>query len=217
MQDSQQSHDQRHLLLNMILIVLETVFSFILKNDSILRLQAKNFIQRQTTLKISSYLPYFEFYVQFSSKGLLFERTAPSTTIDLDVGLSLSDIIKIFLLGQQPQMDMLRIDGQAELSDEFRDLIVHFSAPRLFADWRQWLLPSAHLDPEDPFSSQRRVAPFLQKIEQQRQEIAALKMQLVQQNYRIDQAQVKQRNMLILLGSFSFILLLSLLYTVFIR
>lgn len=217
MHDSQQSHDDRHLLLNMVLIVLETVFSFILKNDSILRLQAKNFIQRGITLKVSSYLPFFEFYVQFSAKGLLFDRQAPQSGIDLDIGLNLFDSIKIFLMGSQPNADILRVDGQAELSDEFRDLIVHFSAPRLLADWRQWLLPSQFEDPEEGLGSARRVAPFIEKIEQQRNEISQLKMQLVQHNYRLEQAQLRQRNIIVLLGSLSFILIICLLYTVFIQ
>ena len=42
MSDAQQRKDQTHLLLTMTLIVLETVFSFILKHDRVVALQAKS-------------------------------------------------------------------------------------------------------------------------------------------------------------------------------
>ena len=42
MSESQQSQNQPHLLLTMMLIVLETIFTFILKHDRVVALQAKS-------------------------------------------------------------------------------------------------------------------------------------------------------------------------------
>ncbi len=215
MHDTQQSNDERHLLLNMILIVLETVFSFILKNDSITRIQAKKFIRNQITLKVSGYIPLFEIYVQFTEKGLLFDRIKPQQNIDLNIHMSLTDIFKIFFLSNQPNIELIRIEGNADLAADFKALLLHFTLPSLLSDWRQWIVPSAHTHPEDGIGSSKRIAPFIAKIEQQRNEISQLKMELVQYKYRLDQAQVRQRNILIFLGCCSFILLICLLYTVF--
>lgn len=42
MNESQQRQNESHLLLTMVMIVLETIFSFILKYDRVVALQAKN-------------------------------------------------------------------------------------------------------------------------------------------------------------------------------
>ena len=100
MSESQQSKEQSHLLLNILLIVLETVFSFILKNDSVIRLQSKPFVDKKISLRINSYIPYFDFYVQFTDKGVLFDLQAPDRDIDLEISSTLLDLIKIFIFGK---------------------------------------------------------------------------------------------------------------------
>ena len=60
MSTSQQSHHQSHLLLTMTMIVLETIFTFILKHDRVAGLQAKKFIDQKICIKINRYLPYFD-------------------------------------------------------------------------------------------------------------------------------------------------------------
>ena len=51
MSESQQSQNQPHLLLTMTLIVLETIFTFILKHDRVVALQAKKFVDENITIK----------------------------------------------------------------------------------------------------------------------------------------------------------------------
>lgn len=101
MSDAQQRKDQTHLLLTMTLIVLETVFSFILKHDRVVALQAKKFVDQKIAIKINSYIPYFDFYVQFSDHGILFDEKAPEKAVDLDVRTTLMDLIKIFVFGNR--------------------------------------------------------------------------------------------------------------------
>ena len=66
-------------------------------------LQAKKFVDQKIAIKINSYIPYFDFYVQFSDHGILFDEKAPEKAVDLDVRTTLMDLIKIFifLLGHQ--------------------------------------------------------------------------------------------------------------------
>ena len=85
MSDSQQRQSNPHLLLTMVMIVLETIFSFILKHDRVVALQAKKFVDQKITIKINTYIPYFDIYVQFSPHGILFDSKAPDQAIDLDV------------------------------------------------------------------------------------------------------------------------------------
>lgn len=218
MQESQQSQNERHLLLNMALIILETIFSFILKNDNVTRLQAKGFVQRRTVVKISSYLPLFEVYVQFSDRGLLFEREIPlNQTVEIDIGLNLSDLIKIFVFGNASSVELMRIDGQSQAVEEFRDLILNFSVPRLIAEWQQWLMPREHIDPSLGTANHKRIAPFLDKIEKQRTEIRDLKMKLAQTNYRLLHAGQQQQRVIWSLIVVSLILFISLIVQFFVN
>ncbi len=41
------------------------------------------------------------------------------------------DLFKIFLLGNRRSIKHMRIDGDITLKDESRDLILHFSAPKV--------------------------------------------------------------------------------------
>ena len=99
MSESQQQQGHTRLLLNIAMVLLETFYSFVLKHDRVVRLQAKKFVEQQITIKMNSYIPYFDFYVQFTDKGILFDLQAPQNPTDLVVSSTLIDFIQIFVLG----------------------------------------------------------------------------------------------------------------------
>ena len=92
-----ESSKSKHLWLNVTLIALETFFSFILTHDATLRLQAQKLIQKKITIRINSYIPFFDFYVQFTEKGILFDLAANDRQIDVEINTTLIDLIKIFI------------------------------------------------------------------------------------------------------------------------
>lgn len=188
MNESQQKQGQTRLLLNIVMVILETIYSFILKHDRVVSLQAKKFVEQQTTVKLNSYIPYFDFYVQFTDKGLLFDLKAPERPIDLTVSSTLLDFIQVFVFGNKRSLKKLRLEGDAVLKDEFRDLILHLTAPKLISDWKTWLLhPSAHRAE----ASQTRIAPLLEKIDEQRSKINTLQIEAKQ--YRLEAKQLKRK------------------------
>jgi len=210
MSESQQSQKQPNLLLTMTLIVLETVFTFILKHDRVVALQAKKFIDENIALKINSYIPYFDFYVSFTEKGILFDYMPPNKIIDLDVRTTLADLIKIFIFGNRRSIKAMRIDGNQVLKDEFRDLLTLFALPKLLSDWKQWLYEPA--DEEEVVASRSRIAPLLDKIDQQRSQINSLKVEVKQYKNRIRRLQRRQKNINIAFGLISVLLVVLLVY-----
>ncbi|WP_313035150.1 hypothetical protein [Acinetobacter sp.] len=193
MSESQQSQNQPHLLLTMTMIVLETIFTFILKHDRVVGLQAKKFVDQKITIKINSYLPYFDFYVVFTEHGILFDTKAPEKVVDLDIRTTLMDLIKVFVFGNRRSIKKMRIDGDTSLKDEFRDLTLLFSFPKVLSDWKQWL--SEPSDGQEVISSKKRIAPLLEKIEQQRSKINTLQVEVKQYKNRIRRMQHKQKRM----------------------
>jgi len=193
MSESQQSQNQPHLLLTMAMIVLETIFTLILKHDRVIGLQAKKFIDQKVAIKINSYLPYFDFYVQFTEHGVLFDSKAPEQGVDLDIRTTLMDLIKVFVFANRRSIKKMRIDGDLMLKDEFRDLALLFSFPKVLSDWKQWLTEPT--DEQDIIASKKRIVPLLEKIDLQRSKINSLEVEVKQYQNRIRRIQQKQKRM----------------------
>ncbi len=196
MSESQQRSNETHLLLNTVLIILETIFTLVLKHDRVISLQAKKFVENKVSIKINSYIPFFDIYVQFNEHGILFDLKAPAQAVDLDVRTSLMDLIKIFLLGNKRSIKAMKIDGDVTLKDEFKDLLLLFNAPKILSDWQNWLKePVAEQNIE---ASKKRIAPLLEKIDLQRSKINSLQVDIKQHKNRLRRIQRNQKRLNIL-------------------
>lgn len=191
MSESQQQQGHTRLLLNIAMVLLETFYSFVLKHDRVVRLQAKKFVEQQITIKMNSYIPYFDFYVQFTDKGILFDLKAPEKAVDLTVSSTLVDFIQIFVFANRRSLKKMRIEGDHTLKDEFRDLALHLSTPKLLSDWKQWLSNSD--DDAQTIASKKRIAPLLEKIDLQRSKINTLQVEVKQYKNRIRRMQSTQK------------------------
>ena len=215
MSDTQQRHKHPHLLLNIVIIVLETFFSFILTHDATLRLQAKKLIDEKVTIRINSYIPFFDFYVQFTEKGILFDMKALDRKVDLEINSTLIDLIKIFVFNNQRSIYNMRILGDARLQEDVMDLIPHLTLTSIFANWKQWF--NAFNNDAEAIASQQRIAPLLDKIDQQRSEINSLLVEVKQYQNRIHRMQKRQRLINICFAVLSFIFITFFVYTMWIQ
>lgn len=215
MSDTQQRHKHPHLLLNIVIIVLETFFSFILTHDATLRLQAKKLIDEKVTIRINSYIPFFDFYVQFTEKGMLFDMKALDRKVDLEINSTLIDLIKIFVFNNQRSIYNMRILGDARLQEDVMDLIPHLTLTSIFANWKQWF--NAFDNDAEAIASQQRIAPLLDKIDQQRSEINSLLVEVKQYKNRIHRMQKRQRLINIGFAVLSFIFIAFFVYTMWIQ
>ncbi|WP_111857966.1 hypothetical protein [Acinetobacter sp. CFCC 10889] len=210
MSESQQKQGQSRLLLNTLMIILETFYSFVLKHDRVVRLHAKFFIAQQITIKINSYIPYVDFYVQFTDKGILFDLKAPEKPVDLTVSSTVLDLIQIFAFANRRSMKKLRIEGDEILKDKFHDLILPLTIPKLLSDWKQWLTNPDH--DETGVGSKKRIAPLLEKIDQQRSKINTLQVEVKQYQNRIRRMEQKQKTINIFLSVISVLFITLIVY-----
>ncbi|MDN5416869.1 MAG: hypothetical protein L0G09_05455, partial [Acinetobacter sp.] len=191
-------------------IILETIYSFVLKHDRVVRLQAKKFVGQQITIKMNSYIPYFDFYVQFTDRGILFDLQPPEKAIDLSVSSTLIDFIQIFVFANRRSMKKMRLEGDNLLKEQFRDLVVHLTAPKLLSDWKQWLT-----NPDDDSqtkASKKRIAPLLEKIDQQRSKINTLQVEVKQYQNRVKRLQLNQQRLYTALGVLGFLFMALVVY-----
>ena len=212
MNESQQKQGHSRLLLNIVMIILETIYSFVLKHDRVVRLQAKKFVGQQITIKMNSYIPYFDFYVQFTDRGILFDLQPPEKAIDLSVSSTLIDFIQIFVFANRRSMKKMRLEGDNLLKEQFRDLVVHLTAPKLLSDWKQWLT-----NPDDDSqtkASKKRIAPLLEKIDQQRSKINTLQVEVKQYQNRVKRLQLNQQRLYTVLGVLGFLFMALVVYNI---
>lgn len=210
MNESQQKQGHSRLLLNIVMIILETIYSFVLKHDRVVRLQAKNFVEQQMTIKINSYIPYFDFYIQFTDRGILFDLQAPEKPVDLSVSSTLIDLIQIFVFANRRSMKKMRLEGSDMVKDQFRDLVIHLTAPKLLSDWKQWL---THPDDDSQIrASKKRIAPLLEKIDQQRSKINTLQVEVKQYQNRVRRLQQNQQRLYTALGVIGFLFVALIMY-----
>ncbi|MCF0266205.1 hypothetical protein KW868_17280 [Acinetobacter guillouiae] len=210
MNESQQKQGHSRLLLNIVMIILETIYSFVLKHDRVVRLQAKKFVGQQITIKMNSYIPYFDFYVQFTDRGILFDLQPPEKAIDLSVSSTLIDFIQIFVFANRRSMKKMRLEGDNLLKEQFRDLVVHLTAPKLLSDWKQWLT-----NPDDDSqtkASKKRIAPLLEKIDQQRSKINTLQVEVKQYQNRVKRLQLNQQRLYTAFGVLGFLFMALVVY-----
>ncbi len=210
-----ESSKSKHLWLNVTLIALETFFSFILTHDATLRLQAQKLIQKKTTIRINSYIPFFDFYIQFTEKGILFDLAANDRTIDVEINTTLIDLIKIFIFSNQQSLYNMRIMGKAELTADLTDVFQHLTLSRILVNWREWF---NHFENDaEAVASQQRITPLLDKIDQQRSEINTLLVEAKQYQNRIHRMQKRQRLINIGFAVLSFIFIAFFVYTMWIQ
>ncbi len=210
-----ESSKSKHLWLNVTLIALETFFSFILTHDATLRLQAQKLIQKKTTIRINSYIPFFDFYIQFTEKGILFDLAANDRTIDVEINTTLIDLIKIFIFSNQQSLYNMRIMGKPELTTDLTDVLQHLTLSRILVNWREWF---NHFENDaEAVASQQRITPLLDKIDQQRSEINTLLVEAKQYQNRIHRMQKRQRLINIGFAVLSFIFIAFFVYNVWIQ
>ncbi|MGN0935595.1 MAG: hypothetical protein ACI4NY_03930, partial [Acinetobacter amyesii] len=109
----------------------------------------------------------------------------------------------------------MRIDGDVVLKDEFRDLVSLFSVPKILSDWKHWL--SEPVEENDIVASKKRIAPLLEKIEQQRSKINTLQVEVKQYKNRIKRIERRQKRINIAFSLISVLLITLLVYNMWFK
>lgn len=185
---SRSNYKKQYVMLqNTILIMLETAFSFLLRHDPVLQMQTQTLIERNAIIKINSYFPFFDFYLQFTARGVLFDLIPPKQTPDLNIRTTLADLIKIVCFGNSRSLKGIKFEGNQEIYHQFQDLLLLCTLPKVIKDIPQWF-QQKNQNPDDISVSEQRIMPLLQQLEYQRQSIAKLKLELKEKEYAKNKA-----------------------------
>lgn len=206
-----QAAQERNVFQSFLLIVIETLLTFLLKHDRTSKLQAQNLIQRRAIICFKTHLPSDTFYVTFAPQGVLFDyEIAANSQICATVVASTPDLLRAFLTARPHIMERIRITGDKILADELHQLMECFNLPQILSDWRHWL-DFRHNRDVTPVS--HRMKPLMRRIDEQRNQISHMQVVTKEQAYEIRNL---KRNNRLLLASCA-LLLISLIVLVFIK
>lgn len=208
MRNTQQNSKQAHLLLDLSMIALETFYSFVFKHDRVVQQQTQEFVQNKTTIKVNCYIPYIDFYIQFTPKGILFNLEKPEITPNIEISCTVFGYTSALVFGNKRSLRSIKIYASKEQKDAIRDLLTQLTLPHLIADWQHWIFPTA----EHVTKSGKRISSLLDKIDHQRSTINTLQVEVKKQKNRIKHLHKKQRNLNICFSLIIAILLFTLIY-----
>jgi hypothetical protein len=204
---TQQASKERHVFQSFLLIVIETLLTFLLKHDRMSRLQAQQLIQRRAVICFKTHLPSDTFYVTFAPQGVLFDyEIIKDTKIDATVTASTPDLLRAFFTASPQIMEKIRISGDPLLGQELHQLMELFNIPQILSDWRHWL----DFKSRDVTPINQRMKPLLRRIDQQRVEIGNMQLNAKEQAYQLR----KYKRRFHLLIASSLIVILSLISTI---
>ena len=82
----------------------------------------------------------------------------------------------------------------------------------MLADWKNWLTEPT--DPQNVVASKKRIAPLLEKIEEQRSKINTLQVEVKQYKNRIRRIEQRQKRINVTFFVFSILLISLLVYNI---
>lgn len=196
-----QAAKERNVFQSFLLIVIETLLTFLLKHDRTSKLQAQNLIQRRAIICFKTHLPSDTFYVTFAPQGVLFDyEIATNSKIHATVTASTPDLLRAFLTARPHIMERIRITGDQVLAEELHQLMECFNVPQIMSDWRHWL---DFRNNRDVTPVSQRMKPLMRRIDEQRTQISHMQVLSKEQAYEI---RTLKRNNRILMATCLFML-----------
>lgn len=180
----------RHPIYSVVLIVLESLLTFLLHHDRYVRQLARGLIAREAVIEIRTYLPAETLYATFTDKGVLLDFKLPAgRSMDGRVTASFSDLVRGFVSAPPAILAKLQLEGDTEVIGELRQLMESFNLQHLLNSWWRYGVFGKSADKDN--KTNQRVKPLLKKIDEQKKQLDTLTLQQHEQAYVLRQLQYR--------------------------
>jgi|GEM_PF-2503905 len=189
---SQSQSQETSTLLSIVLIVFESLLTFLLRHDTTSQRLAERLIARHAVIRVRTHLPAYTFYATFSHHGVLLDAQAPDAEHLATVDGSIPTLLRAFMTAPPQILDGILIHGDDELVTELRQLMTAFNISNMLSNWLSfpWF---GKAKPDQPVAKQQRVKPLLKRIDEQKKQIEQLNITIKQQAHELQQLQTQQR------------------------
>ncbi|MFZ3193334.1 MAG: hypothetical protein WA154_09025 [Moraxellaceae bacterium] len=182
-------------LFSLVLIVFESLLTFLLRHDTPSQRLAERLIARHAVIRIRTHLPAYTFYATFSHHGVLLDEQAPETEYLATVDGSIPTFFRAFMTAPPEILDGILIHGEDDLVAELRQLMTAFNISNMLSNWLSfpWF---GRAKPDQPPAKQQRVKPLLKRIDEQKKQIEQLNITIKQQAHELQQLQFQHKMLL---------------------
>lgn len=206
----QQQHDDdhRHPVQTVLLIILESLITFLLKTDRSSRQQARALIQREALIEVRTYFPADTFYATFTSKGVLLDFSLPEgRMIDGIVTASIPDLTRAFMTAPPQILEKIRVEGDDELVESLKALMNLFNIQHIMRNWWRGVWGDDDQAEQEPKYNVKRMRRLQKQADEQQKTIEGLNLQLHEQAYQYRQLQYRYQRALWMAGTIGVVLL----------
>ena len=183
-------------LLNVILVLIESVLTLLLRFDADLRKVAYPLAQKGVVVAIRTYLPHTQVYATFSSKGVLLDDELPIGAAQADVVINAYSF-QLFnaLVGHNPaSVDALQIRGESAQVEDIKAFLLQVGVGGVV----QNLLYKIKGKPQTPEQKQaqkeNKLATLTQALSEKTQEAEQLSIDNRRLTTQLIEAQHKQKS-----------------------
>lgn len=208
-EQEQRDDDHRHPVHTVLLIILESLITFLLKTDRRSRQQAHALIQREVVIEVRTYFPADTFYATFTSKGVLLDFGLPEgRMIDGVVTASIPDLTRAFMTAPPHILEKIRIEGDDELVEALRSLMNLFNIQHIMRNWWRGVWGDEEQQEKEPKYNVKRMRRLQHQLDEQHKTIEGLNLQIHEQTYQYRQLQYRYQRTLWIAGAVTGLLVL---------
>lgn len=171
---TEQTHLQHQVVQTVVLVILETGFTFLVNHDPLLQIQAQKLIERNALIRLNVY-PFGDLYIHFSEQGVLFDTQSNNRKVSLDARTNISTLLQLLFTGNGKLLRRFKSDGSVDVLDEFLDFLLLCTLPKMMLAFPQWF--AKQKAPEQRNVSKSRISNVLADLEEKRKFIAKLKLE----------------------------------------
>lgn len=158
--------------LNVILVILETLLTLLLRFDAPLRQIMYPLAQDNTVLCIKSYVPYLTIYATFSVNGVLLDsRLMPNQKVDVTVNGFTWEIVQAIFSQRVSVIEKLQFRGEMDKVAQIKAFFLAIGVVKSVQEIIQKFTGKTEKTQEKPKKSTEE---YKQKIETQKQQINEL-------------------------------------------
>ncbi len=185
-------------LASVVLIVLETLISGLLRVDRESRELAQPFVDHHATIRVQAQFPALVFYASFTEKGLLLDwLEPPRAVIAGTVTASLMDLVRGFVTAPSHVLDKIQIEGDLDTVQRLEALMQSLNIQHIFKNgWRMFWNAANEPDLQPRKSRVNRSSTLVRKLEHQQKLMEQLNLQLIEQRNDFKALQMRYSRML---------------------
>ncbi|WP_395146637.1 hypothetical protein ACF3N0_06015 [Moraxella atlantae] len=204
---SAHNHTWNDTLLNIVLAMVETIITLLLRFDAPLRQAAYPLTQNNTVVCVRSYVPHVTFYATFTVNGVLLDsQLQPSQQVDVTINGFTWQIAQAIFTDQPKAIDALQMRGEvddvAQVTHFLNTIGVVQVVQQLIASVSKKGKKSAQTDAaaqNQAVSKQQAIAEYKARISEQESQINALTIEQAQHNAQIAELNSKNKTLKIAL------------------